>query len=158
MVVDARERRRPDRMHAVKRAIVVPAIVLLLAGCASGPPAPTRSSPPPATTRSTPSSPPGAGAPASAASQGRFINTTSWSLRVWIDASPANSAAPPTVTLQPGETVPWTLAQGPRRIVAHAYPVGQAGGEVVGRFDRTIALDPQRASGWFLRFREADFR
>jgi hypothetical protein len=55
--------------------------------------------------------------------------------------------------------VPWTLAQGPRRIVAHAYPVGQAGGEVVvGRFDRTIALDPQRVTGWFLRFREADFR
>jgi hypothetical protein len=144
-------------MYVVKRAIVVPAI-LLVAGCASGPPPRTRSSPPPAPTRSSRPPAPTSRAPATAATEGRFINTTSWSLRVWVDASPANSAAAPTVTLQPGETVPWTLAQGPRRVVAHAYPVSQAGGEVVARFDRTIALDPQRPDGWFLRFREADFR
>jgi len=30
--------------------------------------------------------------------------------------------------------------------------------KAIARFDRTIALDPKRTGGWFLRFREADFR
>jgi hypothetical protein len=133
-------------MHVVRHAIVVFAIALV-AGCATGGKAPTSSTPPPGT------------APRTAdPTQGRFINATTWSLRVWIDAPPANSASPPAVTLKPGETVPWTLAKGQHRVVAHAFPVRPSSDTAVARFDRTIALDPNRPNGWFLRFREADFR
>jgi len=131
-------------MHEVRCAIVVFAIALV-AGCATSAP-PSSSPPPPTTTTTTDPTP------------GRFINATTWSLRVWVDDAAANSAAPATVTLKPGETVSWTLAQGPHRIVAHAYPVAPSNDKAVARFDRTIALDPKRTTGWFLRFREADFR
>lgn len=134
-------------MHDVKPAIVVFAM-LLMAGCATSGQAPPSSSSPPVSTT------PRAGDP----TQGRFINATTWSLRVWVDDPPANSASPATVTLKPGETVSWTLAQGQHRIVAHAYPVTPSTDKAVARFDRTIALDPKRPNGWFLRFREADFR
>jgi plastocyanin len=137
-----------SHMQGVTPAIVVFA-TLLMAGCAtSRQPPPSSSSTPPATTASRASDP----------TQGRFINATTWSLKVWVDAPPANSASPVTVTLQPGETVSWTLAQGQHRIVAHAYPVTQPTDKAVARFDRTIALDPKRLDGWFLKFREADFR
>jgi hypothetical protein len=95
---------------------------------------------------------------ASDPTQGRFINVTSWSLRVWVDAESVNGERAPSVTLQPGETAAWTLAQGEHRIVAHAHGAGPSAGTVVARFDRTIALDPKRPEGWYLRFREADFR
>ena len=134
-------------MHDVKPAIVVFAM-LLTAGCATSGQAPRSPSSPPSTTA------PRAGDP----TQGRFINATTWSLRVWVDDPPANSGAPATVTLKPGETVPWTLAQGQHRVVAHAYPVAPPTDKAVARFDRTIALDPKRPNGWFLKFREADFR
>jgi plastocyanin len=130
-------------MYDVRRAIVVFAMALV-AGCATGGQAPT---------------PPPVAAPRTAdATQGRFINATTWSLRVWVGEPPANSASAPAVTLKPGETVSWTLAQGQHRIVAHAYPVTQSSDKAVARFDRTIALDPKRPDGWFLKFREADFR
>ena len=133
-------------MDDVRPAIVVFAI-LLVAGCATT-----------GQTTSSPSPRPPTAPRATDPTEGRFINTTTWSLRVWVDQPPANSASPPSVTLQPGETVPWTLAQGQHRIVAHAYPVGASSDKAVARFDRTIALDPNRPNGWFLRFREADFR
>lgn len=134
-------------MHHVTRAIVVFAIALV-AGCATGGgKAPTSSAPPPTTAPKT-----------GDATQGRFINATTWSLRVWVDEAAANSASPATVTLKPGETVSWKLAQGEHRIVAHAFAVAQSSDKAVARFDRTIALDPKRTDGWFLRFREADFR
>ena len=69
-----------------------------------------------------------------------------------------NGGSPASVTLQPGDAVAWTLGQGQHRVVAHARTAGQPGGPVVARFDRTIALDPRRVDGWFLKFREADFR
>jgi hypothetical protein len=132
-------------MHHVTRAIVVFAIALV-AGCATGGKPPPSSSPPPS-------------APKTAdATQGRFINATTWSLRVWVDEAATNSASPATVTLKPGETVSWKLAQGEHRIVAHAFVVAPSSDKAIARFDRTIALDPKRTDGWFLRFREADFR
>jgi hypothetical protein len=133
-------------MHEARCAIVVFAMALV-AGCATSGQPPTSSSPPPPTTTAK-----------TDPTRGRFINATTWSLRVWVDDAAANSASPATVTLKPGETVSWTLAQGPHRIVAHAYPVAPSSDKAIARFDRTIALDPKRTSGWFLRFREADFR
>ena len=150
-------------MHGVTRAIVVFAIALVAAGCATGR---QSTSPTPATTNSAPRDTATAAqssAPRATAdpTQGRFINATTWSLRVWVDEPPANSTAAATVTLQPGETVPWTLGRGQHRIVAHAFSVtspSDKSDNAVARFDRTIALDPNRPNGWFLRFREADFR
>ena len=136
-------------MSDVRRVIVVFAIALVAAGCATSRKAPpTSSAPPPSTPARTSTDP----------TQGRFINATTWSLRVWVDETAANSTAPATVTLKPGETVSWTLAQGQHRIVAHAFEVNKSTDKAVARFDRTIALDPGRPNGWFLRFREADFR
>jgi hypothetical protein len=130
----------------MKVAVVIVAIALVT-GCATGaPPAVPR----PAET--------GARSPGADPTHGRLINTTSWTLSVWIDHATVNGRAPASVTLQPGDAVPWTLGQGQHRVVAHARTVGQPDGPVVARFDRTIALDPQRVDGWFLRFREADFR
>jgi hypothetical protein len=134
-------------MSRVSHLFVVFAIALV-AGCATGAPA-TR---PPATTPGPTARPP------TDPTKGQFINATSWSLRVWIDPARVNGEAPATVTLQPGETMPWTLAQGEHRIVAHAHAVTPSAGKVVARFDRTIALDPKRPDGWYLRFREADFQ
>jgi hypothetical protein len=135
-------------MSRVSRSIVVLTIALA-AGCAARGPAPR----PPA---------PSAGSATRAAvndsTHGRFINVTSWSLRVWVDAKFTNGEPAPSVTLQPGETAAWTLAQGEHRIVAHARAPGSSAETAVARFDRTIALDPKRSEGWYLRFREADFR
>jgi plastocyanin len=133
-------------MYDARRAIVVFAIALV-AGCATSGKPPTSSAPPPVSAPKT-----------TDATQGRFINATTWSLHVWVDEAAANSSAPATVTLKPGETVSWRLAQGQHRIVAHAFGVAPASDKAVARFDRTIALDPKRTDGWFLRFREADFR
>jgi len=133
-------------MSRVSHLFVVFAIALV-AGCATGAPA-TR---PPATTPGPTARPP------TDPTKGQFINATSWSLRVWVDPARVNGEAPATVTLKPGETMPWTLAQGEHRIVAHAHAVTPSAG-VVARFDRTIALDPKRPDGWYLRFREADFQ
>jgi len=132
-------------MSRVSHLFVVFAIALV-AGCATGAPA-TR---PPATTPGPTARPP------ADPTKGQFINATSWSLRVWVDAARVNGEAPATVTLKPGETMPWTLAQGEHRIVAHALT--PSADKVVARFDRAIALDPKRPDGWYLRFREADFQ
>ena len=134
-------------MSRVSHLFVVFAIALV-AGCATGAPA-TR---PPATTPAPTARPP------TDPTKGQFINATSWSLHVWVDPARVNGEAPATVTLKPGETMPWTLAQGEHRIVAHAHTVTTSAGKVVARFDRTIALDPKRPDGWYLRFREADFQ
>lgn len=134
-------------MYDVKHAIVLFAIALV-AGCATGGKPPSSSS----------SRPPVAAPRTADATQGRFINATTWSLRVWVDETTVNAASPASVTLKPGETVSWTLGQGQHRIVAHAFAVTQSTDKAVARFDRTIALDPSRPNGWFLRFREADFR
>ena len=135
-------------MSRVSHLIVVFAMATVT-GCATGTPA-TR---PPA-----PAPGPTARPPASDPTQGQFINATSWALRVWVDPARVNGDAPATVTLKPGEAMPWTLAQGEHRIVAHAHPATPSAGNVVARFDRTIALDPKRPEGWYLRFREADFQ
>lgn len=130
-------------------AVIVILAIPLVAGCAARGPA----SRPPA-----PSPSAGTRPPAVDPTQGKFINVTSWALRVWVDPERVNGERPPSVTLKPGETVPWTLPQGEHRIVAQAHTAAEPAGNVVARFDRTIALDPKRPDGWYLRFREADFR
>jgi hypothetical protein len=121
---------------------------LALAGCATTAPAPPgQASTPPDVNR--PHTPPDS-------THGQFINATRWSVRVYVGVTPETLATATPVVLAPGESRPWQLDLGQHRVIARAHGV-DAGEPLMGRFDRTIELDPRRG-GWFLRFREADFR
>ena len=75
---------------------------------------------------------------------------------MYVDVDPGKIADAQPLVLKPGETKPWQLALGQHRVIARAHAT-ETGEALMGRFDRTIELDPQRG-GWFLRFRETDFR
>ncbi|MFQ5829819.1 MAG: YMGG-like glycine zipper-containing protein [Candidatus Methylomirabilia bacterium] len=89
--------------------------------------------------------------------KGELINGTSWSVRVYVNADPNNLGATTPVVLGPNQTAPWNLDIGTYRIIARAYASTQYGERLVGRFDRTIQIDPRRP-GWFLKFHDSDFR
>jgi hypothetical protein len=109
-------------------------------GCATSPP-PRVSSP---------------SASAPAPTKGHFINTTPWAVRVWVDPiDPGNVEGAEPLVVPPDGAAPFDLSIGEHRIVARAVPPG--GNRIVGRFDRTIAVEDSRP-GWFLRFRQGDFR
>ena len=124
------------------------ALALALGGCATTTPAPG----------GPPSSRPDVNRPPTPhdSTPGHFINATRWSLRVYVGAEPDKLADAQPLVLKPGESKPWQLRLGQHRVIARAHAT-EADEALVGRFDRTIELDPQRA-GWFLRFRETDFR
>lgn len=88
--------------------------------------------------------------------RGELANTTRWRVTVYIDADPGyqNSTS---LRLAPNETQPANLDIGQHRIIAQAFVDTQFGPRLVGRYDKTITVDP-RATGWSLRFGEADFR
>jgi hypothetical protein len=113
------------------------------------------SAPPPSTRRSpTSTSSPAPRDP----SKGEFINGTTWLVHVYIDPSdPENLDQATPILLRPVQRVSWGLDAGQYRIVARAYSEAQTGERLMGRFDRTIQVDTQRA-GWFLEFGEEDFR
>jgi hypothetical protein len=75
---------------------------------------------------------------------------------VYVDVAPEDLKGAQALVLKPGESQPWQLALGQHRVIARAHSTA-AGEALMGRFDRTIELDPQRG-GWFLKFRETDFR
>ena len=123
-------------------------LMLALGACATTPPGPARgTSPSPGVNRSP--------APHDS-TRGQFINATRWSVRVYVDIVPDRIADVEPLVLRPGESRPWNLDLGQHRVIARAH-AAEAGEALMGRFDRTIELDPQRG-GWFLRFRETDFR
>jgi hypothetical protein len=148
---------RPNAARSVRVLSSVLLVALAIGGCVFVDPGRSGSPPPPP--RPAGGGPSG-GATSSSAdpTQGQFINTTPWALSVWIDGDPVNTAGAAPVVIQPGATTSWTLSRGQHRIVAHARDPAASGERVIGRYDRTIELDPQRAGGWFLRFRETDFR
>jgi hypothetical protein len=93
-----------------------------------------------------------------ASTKGELINATTWSVRVYIDPSDPDDLEKATpILIRPVDRVSWGLDAGQHRIVAHAYDGTQHGERLVGRFDRTIRIETQRA-GWFLEFGEEDFR
>lgn len=109
-----------------------------------------------------------AGAPASAPvvasrpagdpTKGELTNATPWVVRVWIDpADPNQVEESSAILLQPNAAVPYDLDVGTHRVIARALVNTQFGERLVGRFDRTIQIDPRRP-GWFLKFQETDFR
>lgn len=89
--------------------------------------------------------------------RGELANVTQWRVAVYIDAVPGQQSPNPSLWLGPNEARPANLDVGQHRIVAQAYVDTQFGPRMVGRYDKTIAVDP-RSTGWSLRFGDTDFR
>ncbi len=88
---------------------------------------------------------------------GQFVNGTRWRIKVFVDANSKAVEAASATVLNPQEARQHNLDLGSHRIIAQAYVDTQLGTRTVGRYERTIQVDP-RGSGWTLRFTEADFR
>ncbi len=88
---------------------------------------------------------------------GQFVNGTRWRLEVFIDADSQAVQNGGGIVLNPQEARQHSLDLGAHRVIARAYVDTQFGKRPVGRYDRTIQIDP-RGNGWTLRFTEADFR
>ncbi len=89
--------------------------------------------------------------------RGELVNESRWRVAVYIDTDPGPRDSTPTLWLGPTEAQPANLDIGEHRIVARAYVDTQFGRRLVGRYDKTIAVDP-RSTGWSLRFGDGDFR
>ncbi|MFQ5848411.1 MAG: glycine zipper domain-containing protein [Candidatus Methylomirabilales bacterium] len=89
--------------------------------------------------------------------KGQFVNGTRWRVEVFVDAEPQGLQSASPIMLHPQEAQPYNLDLGPHRVIARAVVDTQFGTRAVGRYDRSIRVDP-RGSGWTLRFTEADFR
>lgn len=88
---------------------------------------------------------------------GQFVNATRWRLEVIVDADPQALQSTSSLQLNPQESRQHSLDLGPHRVIATAMVDTQFGPRTVGRYDRTIQVDP-RGSGWTLRFTEDSFR
>lgn len=88
---------------------------------------------------------------------GKLLNSTRWRLEVFLDGEPQDLEGAAGIVLGPQESQQQNLDFGPHRIIARAYVDTQFGTRMVGRYDRTIQVDP-RGSGWTLHFTEGDFR
>lgn len=88
---------------------------------------------------------------------GKFINGTRWRLEIFVDADPRDLESVMGIALNPQESHPRNLDLGPHRIIVRAYVDTQFGTRTVGRYDRTVQVDPL-GSGWTLHFTEGDFR
>jgi hypothetical protein len=88
---------------------------------------------------------------------GLLINTTRWTVNVYLDTDPASPGVLPFLVLRPGESRHLALLAGPHRIVAR--PVAETAGmaERVGRYERQIQIDP-RDRGFRLQLLEGEFR
>ncbi|MFQ5989227.1 MAG: hypothetical protein ACE5K9_04860 [Candidatus Methylomirabilales bacterium] len=88
---------------------------------------------------------------------GKFVNGTRWRVEIFVDTDPQDLESVTAILLNPQESHPQNLDLGPHRITARAYVDTQFGTRTVGRYDRTVQVDP-RGSGWTLLFTEGDFR
>ena len=88
---------------------------------------------------------------------GKFVNGTRWRLEIYVDADPKDLEGAAGIVLNAQQSQPQNLDLGPHRIIARAYVETQLGTRTVGRYDRTVQVDP-RGSGWTLHFTEGDFR
>ena len=88
---------------------------------------------------------------------GQFMNGTRWRVEVFVDGNPEALESSSAILLNPQEARQHNLDLGPHRVIARAYVETQFGTRMVGKYDRTIQVDP-RGNGWTLRFGENDFR
>ncbi|MFN3475958.1 MAG: YMGG-like glycine zipper-containing protein [Candidatus Methylomirabilales bacterium] len=89
--------------------------------------------------------------------RGELMNATKWRVQVYIDADPGRLPPVPTLALNPQERQAANLDIGQHRIIAQAFVDTQFGPRLVGRYDKTIQIDP-KSPGWSIRFSESDFR
>jgi len=91
--------------------------------------------------------------------QGVLMNATRWRVDVYIDPrDPGNPKSAQTqYAMNPQEQVGAALRVGQHRIIAEAFVSTQFGQELVGKYDKTLYIDP-RGSGWSIRFSDGDFR
>jgi hypothetical protein len=116
------------------------------------PPSALQGGPPPAAWQGVP--PPTAAGPRT---PGLLVNSTKWTVIVYLDSDPAASGVIPSLTLRPGEGRRLALLAGPHRIVAR--PVGEPSGAPApaGKYEREIQIDP-RDRGFRLQLLEGEFR
>ena len=88
--------------------------------------------------------------------RGELANATRWRVAVYIDADPGQQSSTPSLWLGPNESRPANLDIGQHRILAQAFVDTQFGPRLVGRYDKTITVDP-RSTGWSLRFGDGEF-
>ena len=88
---------------------------------------------------------------------GLLVNSTKWTLNVYLDGDPAVTGAVPSLSLRPGEGRQLALLAGPHRIIAR--PVGEPPGAPTptGRYERQIQIDP-RDRGFRLQLSEGEFK
>lgn len=89
--------------------------------------------------------------------RGELVNATKWRVQIYIDADPGHLPPAPTLALNPQERQAANLDIGQHRIIAQAFVDTQFGPRLVGRYDKTIQIDP-KSPGWSIRFSESDFR
>jgi len=116
------------------------------------PPSALQGGPPPAAWQGVP--------PSTAAGRrtpGLLLNTTKWTVNVYLDSDPAATNAAPLLILRPGEGRHVALVPGPHRIVARS--VGETTGtrEYAGRYERQILIDPRDRS-FRLQLSEGEFK
>ncbi len=106
------------------------------AGAWQGPPPPTAAAPP--------------------RTPGLLVNTTRWTVNVYLDADPSSAGVPPLLTLRPGESRQLALVAGPHRIVAQAAPESAGAAPPAGRYERQIRIEP-RDRNFRLQLSEGEF-
>lgn len=89
--------------------------------------------------------------------KGELVNSTPWSVQVFVDPDVQHLDRTKPLVLAPGTSLPFEFDREPHRIVAQAREGTTPDARVVGRFDRTIRVERQGAK-WSLKFRQTDFR
>ena len=128
-----------------------------------GPPPPGawQGQPPPGAWQGPP--PPGAwqGPPSPSAAvprtPGLLVNTTRWTVNIYLDADPSSAGVPPLLTLRPGESRQLALVAGTHRIVAQAAPEAAGAAPPAGRYERQIQIEP-RDRNFRLQLSEGEFK
>lgn len=98
--------------------------------------------------------PPTMGAPRT---PGLLVNSSHWTVNVYLDADPAAPGVAPLFTLRPGESRQLALVAGSHRIVARPTAEAAAGAMPTGRYERQIQIDPRDRS-FRLQLSEGDFK
>jgi hypothetical protein len=127
------------------------------------PPGAWRGAPPPVGWQGQGPPPPGAwqGPPSPTAAvprtPGLLINTTRWTVNVYLDTDPATSGVLPFLVLRPGEGRQLALMAGPHRIVANPIADMSGAPAPAARYERQIQIEPRDRS-FRLELSEGEFR
>jgi len=88
---------------------------------------------------------------------GVLVNTTKWTVNVYLDVDPAIAGIPPLLTLRPGESRQLALIAGSHQIVARPAADIATGVAPAGRYERQIQIDARDRS-FRLQLSEGDFK